>query len=126
MKDLYNFQTTGSYQVDDRVFPTLDRNYVYDNAKIKAMKTLRECNLPDGWYGGNVQLICELEDSPVILFVDTSMGFRVFSTGILGKNLKGYLESLDLKTLRNLAKIKNCEVDIHHSKEKVVEAFFRQ
>jgi hypothetical protein len=119
---IHSFRTTGKQIYDKTEIQTLDRDYNYDDAKIRKMYTLKEYGLPDGWYGGNVQLVCELEDSPVLLFVSTQKGFKVFSTGIKRKDVRGYLETLDIKVLRNLAKIQNIETDPRHSKDKVIDS----
>ncbi len=125
---MYCFNTTGSYRICSRGEPkmiqTLDRDYSYGDAKIKKVYTLKEYGLQEGFYGGNVHLVCELQDSPVILLVNTMRGYQLTDTAINTKDLERYLVALDYNALKNLVRVKNLESKVlSNSKENYVRAF---
>lgn len=101
------FNTTGAYaSKGDKGEPieikTLDRNYRQEDCKTKRAYTIDEYPDRNLSLGGNVHMVYELQDSPIVLLVNTSVGFKVYATAIRQEDAYGYLTSLPASVVRNL------------------------
>lgn len=122
------FNTTGSYTVKDekgspKVIQTLDRNYRQDNCKTKKVWMLDEYGLKPEFLGGNVQMVYELQDSPIRLLVNTKKGFQVYATAIEDTDAREYLMKLDAWDLKNLAFLYGIKFPAAKTKESMVDEF---
>jgi hypothetical protein len=64
---------------------TLNEQYEYKTAKIKRLTSLEECNLPKSWHGGNVFRMAELQDIPLVIFVN--FNDRTIDVGVMEENI---------------------------------------
>ena len=124
--------TTGKIVITDKDSPeygkefmTLDRNYSYGESKIvpNGLRPAADYGFTDHWFGGNVQLVAKLMDSPVFLLISTIGGYKVYNTGLDLKDAEKYLMSLELKTLKMLAKVNGVHYQQKDDKNVIVENF---
>jgi len=126
------FYTTGSYAVKDDKgniveVKTLDRNYRQEDCKTKQVWMADEYEELKGDLGGNVQMVYELEDSPIILLVNTKKGFFVYATAIKQDDAQEYLSSLPASTLRNLTALYGMKkYPATVSKPEIIKEFLKQ
>jgi len=122
------FNTTGRYTTKDnrgdtKVIETLDRDYRQDNCKTKRVYMLEEYGLKPDFMGGNVQMVYELQDSPIRLLVSTKKGFQVYATAVEEKDAKLYLMGLNVVNLKNLAFLYGMKFPSVKTKESIVDEF---
>ena len=75
-----------------------------NDMKIEYIKSTDELGMSEGFYGGNVDKVAKIKDSPVYLMIDSR------TDGLIIKDIAvDSLEQFDMRDLKELAKHKGIE-----------------
>jgi hypothetical protein len=71
---------------------TLNEQFEYKTSKLKRLTNLEEYGLPKSWHGGNVYRMAELQELPLVIFVNYND--RTIDVGVTEGNIDKLMPEL--------------------------------